>query len=87
MLVTTPPATTKPVLAEIVGPRHYPFFSGVANVSVTVGNALGPLVAGRLFDINGTYKEAFLLSCAITLLASVTIPVRKAGSADGLKTL
>jgi MFS transporter, OFA family, oxalate/formate antiporter len=66
------------VLAEIVGPRHYPFFSGIANVSVTVGNALGPLVAGRIFDFSGSYTGAFILGCIVTLLAGLTVAGRRA---------
>jgi predicted MFS family arabinose efflux permease len=70
------------VLAEIIGPRHYPFFSGIGNVSLTVGNALGPLVAGRIFDVTGKYRAAFVLSCIVTLLAGATIPRRRIGATD-----
>jgi MFS family permease len=50
---------------------HGAIFGTIAFLG-SVGSALGSLVAGRIFDINGSYNWAFIL-CVIMLSASLML--------------
>jgi MFS family permease len=57
--------------AESLGLKRFGLLVGYAGVAQTVGAALGPLVAGRIFDQSGSYTSAFELFIVINLLGAV----------------
>ena len=57
-----------PTLAEFFGLRAHGVTFGVVLFSGTIGGALGPIVAGRIFDTMGSYLMAFNV---LTVLAVV----------------
>lgn len=70
---------TSMVTAELFGLRSLGAIVGVVMFSFTLGGAIGPLLAGSIFDISGSYKPAFLASAAVSaagiILSSVLKPI------------
>jgi MFS family permease len=66
------PAVILPVfLSELLGLKRYGTFVGLMNASASVGLAIGPIVAGRIFDMTGSYNGAFGAAAVISILAAV----------------
>ena len=53
-----------PLIAELFGLSSHGLILGVNVLGYSIGAAAGPLVAGYLFDVTGSYQLAFL-ACAI----------------------
>jgi MFS family permease len=58
-----------PLVADLFGLKSHGVIFGTIAFSGSAGSALGSLVAGRIFDISGSYNWAFIL-CTILLSAS-----------------
>lgn len=66
------PAVILPVfLSELLGLKRYGTFVGLMNASASLGLAIGPIVAGRIFDITRSYNGAFEAAAVISILAAV----------------
>jgi len=50
------------------------------NAFVSVGLAVGPVIAGRIFDVTHSYSDAFVLSAVVSLVGVVAIILCKASS-------
>lgn len=57
-----------PLTAEMFGLKSHGAIMGALNIGFTFGATMGPLVAGFLFDINGNYNTAFLVTGSISLM-------------------
>jgi MFS family permease len=55
-------------MAESLGLKRFGALGGLTWMAQTAGAALGPLLAGRIFDLAGSYTLAFALFVAILLL-------------------
>jgi MFS family permease len=66
-----PTALLMLVLAEAVGLRHFAFFSGMVSFALTLGNAIGPIVGGHLFDVSHSYSGVLELGAAVALIAAL----------------
>ena len=79
-------ALTAPVTAELFGLRSLGTIVGVVMFSFTLGGAIGPLLAGSIFDISGSYKPAFLACAALSatgiILSSVLKPITSTKEVD-----
>lgn len=69
-----------PIMAVIVGARfpvaHFGRVMGLVMLSLTVAS-LGPIIAGRVFDVTGSYDTAFVLFAALMvpgMLAMIWLP-------------
>jgi MFS family permease len=56
--------------AESLGIKRYGLLSGLAGVAQTFGAMIGPLVAGRIFDLTTSYALAFELCIAVMLIGA-----------------
>jgi MFS family permease len=61
-------AVGSPLLADLFGLRCHGLIFGVANVGYTTGAALGPIITGYIFDVAGSYQEAFILCTVISVI-------------------
>ena len=65
-----------PIMAVIVGARfpvaHFGRVMGLVMLSLTVAS-LGPILAGRVFDVAGSYDPAFLLFAALLVPGMVAM--------------
>lgn len=77
-------AMMSPLVAELFGLRAHGAILGSVNFSYFIGSAIGPLLAGYMFDRAGNYHSAFLL-CAILLVVGIVLilPLRHLRSDSG----
>jgi MFS family permease len=73
------------VAAAILGGRdgrhHLGTIQGVTITCAACGQALGPVTAGFVFDVTGTYHQVFLGFAGVVLLGSVCVlPATPPGS-------
>ncbi len=59
------------VPAELFGLRSLGVIVGVTMFSFTVGGAIGPVLAGSIFDITGSYQLAFLISASVSIIGLI----------------
>ena len=68
------PAVVLPVtLSEMLGLKRYGTFFGLMNAAASIGLAVGPVIAGRIFDVTRSYSDAFVLSAVVSLVGVVAI--------------
>jgi len=60
-----------PIIAEIFGLGSVGVLVGIANFATTIGCAIGPVVAGWLFDISGNYQPAFFAPVVVSLMGLI----------------
>jgi len=66
-----------PIAAEIFGIRAHGTILGIIVCFGTTGGAIGPIIAGRLFDMSGSYTSAFLALIVISLCGlAVLLPLK-----------
>jgi MFS family permease len=63
--------------AESLGIKRYGLLSGLGGLAQTFGAMIGPIVAGRIFDVTASYRLAFELCIAVmTIGAAVSYSCR-----------
>ena len=67
-----------PLVAEHFGIRSHGVLFGIVLFAGTVGGAAGPILAGHLFDITGSYGSAFWICAAFGYLRPGTPLVAQA---------
>ena len=68
------PAVLMPmVVADSLGLRRLGSTLGITGISSTIGIAAGPIIAGRIFDVTGSYSDALWLSIAMSWMAAAAI--------------
>jgi MFS family permease len=68
-LTLAPPLMLIPLLvAESLGLRRYGSLTGITSIANTAGAVLGPLVAGRVFDLTHSYTAAFELFIVVNIV-------------------
>jgi len=58
-----------PIVAEHFGISSHGVIFGIVVFSGTVGGAIGPLLAGHIFDLTGSYHLVFLILTALGIIA------------------
>jgi len=66
-------AVMSPMTAELFGTRAHGYLFGIVNFAGTCGGALGPLVAGRVFDVSQSYQTAFTLLAVLAAVGLVLL--------------
>lgn len=69
----TPLVLIPMVAVESLGLRRLGSILGVSGIFATIGAAIGPVAAGRIYDLSGRYEVAFLAFAAMWLVAAFTI--------------
>jgi nitrate/nitrite transporter NarK len=59
------------LVAESLGLRRFGSIGGIAGVFNTIGAFVGPVGAGKIYDITGSYVPAFEIFVAICLLGAI----------------
>jgi MFS family permease len=64
-----------PTVAELFGMGSHGVLFGIALFSGNVGGSISPILAGRIFDVTGSYRIIFLMltMAAATGFALVTL--------------
>lgn len=70
-------ALLSPIVAELFGLSSHGALLGVILFMVTIGEASGPILAGSIFDVTGSYSTAFLLCALVVVLGSMLVSFLK----------
>jgi MFS family permease len=57
--------------AESLGIKRYGLLSGLAGLAQTFGAMVGPIVAGRIFDVTASYAIAFEMCIAVMIVGAL----------------
>ncbi len=71
-----------PAIAEYFGTRAHGTIFGAIVLCGTIGGALGPIVAGRIFDVTGSYDPAFMTLAVMVSLGlglALSLPTATTG--------
>ncbi len=60
-----------PAVAELFGMGSHGVLIGIVVCSGTLGGAIGPIVAGHIFDLSQSYQQVFLLLAGVSIAASL----------------
>ncbi|MDZ4246399.1 MAG: MFS transporter, partial [Dehalococcoidia bacterium] len=60
-----------PLVATIFGLKSHGLVFGLISTGFSLGSAIGPYVAGQIFDLTGSYDYAFMASAGIITLGLV----------------
>jgi cyanate permease len=61
------------VIIESLGVRRLGSLLEVTGIFFTLGAAVAPIIAGRIFDVTGSYLPTIISSIAMPLAASVAL--------------
>ena len=64
-----------PLIADLFGLKSLATNIACVMVSGTVGGAIGPVLAGYIFDVTGSYQSAFILCLIISVIALVSLMI------------
>jgi MFS family permease len=59
------------LVAESLGRRRYGALGALTGIAGTIGATVGPVVAGRIFDITGSYSAAFQLFIMLDIIGAI----------------
>ena len=76
-----------PIVADLFGLRAHGTVLGVIVFGVTLGGAIGPLMAGRIFDITGSYQPAFLISLTLSVIALILMFFLRPSSNEAVRKI
>ena len=76
-------ALASPIVAEFFGLSSHGVLLGCIMICVEGGSAIGPVVAGHIFDITDEYNLAFLLFAITTVVGLVLILLLKPTGKEG----
>jgi MFS family permease len=69
--------TFSPIVAEFFGIKSHGALFGIAMFSGTLGGALGPVMAGYVFDVTGAYAVAIWICTVIGIIGFVLVALLK----------
>ena len=64
-------AVAAPLSADLFGLRAHGVIYGVFSFGFSIGAAVGPFLAGYIFDVSGSYNVAFLLCAAVGVVGLI----------------
>ena len=62
-----------PMVAELFGTGSHGLLFGIVLFSGTLGGAIGPLMAGHIFDLSGSYRLVFLILTAMAVIGLILV--------------
>jgi len=74
------------MVAELFGTASHGLLFGLVLFSGTLGGTIGPVLAGRMFDVTGSYQGVFWLLIGLALSGLVVITLLKPPESDGSAT-
>lgn len=60
-----------PLIAELFGLSSHGVLLGLGSFIFTIGAAIGPLLAGYIYDVSSTYQQAFLICGMVSILGLI----------------
>ena len=76
-----------PTVAEVFGTGSHGLLFGIVLFFGTAGGAVGPVLAGRIFDVTGGYRLTFLILTLVAVsgfvLMALLRPLRNTNNGEG----
>ena len=72
-----------PIVAELFGMRAHGVILGTVTFAMSIGGAIGPIIAGHIFDITDSYYFAFQISGILSVTALVLVSLLKPTRREG----
>jgi len=66
-------ALISPLMAQLFGTRSHGAIFGIAIAVGAIGGAIGPLLAGHMFDLTGSYRIPFLIVAGLIAIALILV--------------
>jgi MFS family permease len=66
-----------PLVAELFGTGSHGLLFGLILFSGTIGGTVGPVLAGRIFDVFGSYQGVFWVLIGLALIGLILITLLK----------
>ncbi|MFC1932681.1 MFS transporter [Chloroflexota bacterium] len=66
-------AAQSSVVADLFGISSHGVILGIIVFGVTTGGAVGPVLAGAIFDVTGSYNPAFLVCSAFSIAGTIMV--------------
>ncbi len=60
------------MVADYYGRRFFGTINGLTHIAMTVTTVLGPVLAGHIFDVTGSYRLAFTSFAAVCAIGVVS---------------
>ena len=76
-----------PLVADIFGLKAHGLILAITNLGFAMGGAVGPLTAGYLFDLTGSYQVSFLGCSVFSLLGLILTLFLRAAKENPSRTL
>ena len=76
-------ALISPMVAELFGMGSHGVILGSVFFSGTTGGAIGPVLAGHIFDITSSYQPAFLICTAMSVIGIILTSLLRPTSSEG----
>jgi len=80
-------SSQSPLVAHLFGLKSHGAIFGLCGFGFTFGSALGPYITGYIFDITGSYHNAFLIAIAVSIIGVILILLVKPVKLPSIKTL
>jgi len=75
-----------PMVAELFGLGSHGVILATAAFAGTIGGAVGPILAGYIFDVTGSYNLAFLISAIVAAVGFVLTLLLRPISSEGVES-
>jgi MFS family permease len=72
-----------PTVAELFGTRSHGVLYGIILFSGNCAGAIGPILAGHIFDVTGSYRHAFLLLSVVSIIGLVLVTQLRSKNCKG----
>ena len=72
-----------PIIAELFGMGSHGVIFGAMHSISTIGGAIGPVLAGRIFDITGSYQPAFLVYAVVAVIGLILVSLLRPAISQG----
>jgi len=72
-----------PLVAWLFGLKSHGLIYGINGIALTTGAAIGPFMAGYIFDVTASYHTAFLVCAAISIVGLVLMVLIRPTSKPG----
>jgi MFS transporter, OFA family, oxalate/formate antiporter len=71
-----------PMVAELFGTGSHGLLFGIVLFSGDIGGSIGPLLAGHIFDLTGSYRLVFLILIALAVVGFILITTLRPPAKD-----
>ena len=73
------------LVSKTFGLRNIGTIFGLLDIGLGIGAAIGPIIGGFIFDINGSYSVAFLIGAVAMIVTTLLIALIRRETSSGIE--